>query len=31
MIVFFNPTSNTPNIVYRRRGEHYGLLQPQLA
>ena len=29
--IFFNPTSNTPNIVYRRRGGDYGLLQPQLA
>lgn len=29
--VFFNPSTNTPNVVYRRRGGDYGLLQPQLA
>ena len=28
--IFFNPTNNIPNVVYKRRGGDYGLLQPQL-
>jgi putative sigma-54 modulation protein len=28
--IFFNPTTNTPNVVYKRRSGEYGLLQPQL-
>ena len=28
--IFFNPETNTPNVVYKRRGGEYGLLQPQL-
>lgn len=28
--IFFNPTTNTPNVVYKRRSGEYGILQPQL-
>ena len=28
--IFFNPASNIPNVVYKRRGGDYGLLQPHL-
>ncbi|MFN8440491.1 MAG: ribosome-associated translation inhibitor RaiA [Caldilineaceae bacterium] len=28
--IFFNPATNTPNVVYKRRSGEYGILQPQL-
>ncbi len=28
--IFINPDGNAINVLYRRRDEHYGLLQPQL-
>jgi putative sigma-54 modulation protein len=29
--IFFNPSADSLNVVYRRRDGDYGLLQPELA
>jgi len=29
--IFFNPSTESMNVIYRRKDGNYGLLQPELA